>query len=73
MTATERRAAIAQAYLAEAAWQHELERHFGRNACNARYLPEGEGKPGTLLAALYAFYVEARAGFHAAMCTAREA
>lgn len=48
------REAIAQSYAAEAAWVDELNRVHPR-LVNARYLPEGRGEPGSLLAALHVF------------------
>jgi len=66
------RDAIAQAYVAEAAWMDELRRVHPRLA-NARYLPEGKGEPGTLLAALHAFHRAASDGMHQAFEAAREA
>jgi hypothetical protein len=72
MTALNLREAIAQAYAAEAAWIDELNAAHPR-LVNARYLPEGKGEPGTLLAALYAFHRDASDAMHAAFAAAREA
>ena len=66
------REAIAQAYVAEAAWIDELGRIHPR-LVNARYLPEGKGEPGTLLAALYSFHRDASDAMHAAFAAARQA
>lgn len=70
---TDLNSAIAQAMTAESAWEHELAACFGRDACNARYLPAGRGEPGTLLAALYAFHRQASEAMHRAFVAAREA
>ena len=38
---------------ADKAWQAELTRAFGRDACNARYLPRGKGEAGSSLRATH--------------------
>lgn len=65
-------AAIAQAYIADKAWQDELETRFGNDACNARYQPRGKGEPGSLLAALHAFYADASATMERAFAARRK-
>lgn len=70
MAAINVRQAIAQARAAEAAWLDELQQVHPR-LVNARYLPEGKGEPGTLLAALHTFHLEARDAMHAAFVAAR--
>lgn len=72
MSAINLREAVAQAYVAEAAWIDELRRVHPR-LVNARYLPEGKGKPGTLLAVLHAFHRAASDAMHQAFEAAREA
>jgi hypothetical protein len=53
MISTEiKRAAYLAFAAAEEAWSKELARCFGRNAGEARYYPEGKGKPGEPLHAL---------------------
>ena len=63
MTITAYKQAAAQAHIADEAWADELRRVHPR-LVNARYLPEGKGEPGTLLAALYAFRMASLAAFH---------
>lgn len=65
--------AIAQARIAEQAWEAELKNQFGKDANNARYYPRGKGEPGTLLAALHGFYAEASAEMHKAFEARRAA
>lgn len=38
---------------ADNAWMAELRRIYGRNACNVRYQPEGQGADNSQLRALY--------------------
>lgn len=64
------RESVAQAKLADAAWMDELRRVHPR-LVNARYLPEGKGKPGTLLAALHAFRMASLHAMHDAFAAAR--
>lgn len=73
MAASETAKAIAQAQIADDAWTHELETVFGSDACNARYQPRGRGEPGTLLAALHAFYRDASRAMENAMAARRKA
>jgi hypothetical protein len=49
------------------AWSAELQRRFGRRACEVRYLPEGNGEPGSELRRLN----EARELAPRAWCRAR--
>lgn len=72
MAALNLREAAAQAHIADRAWSDELRRVCPGNV-NARYLPEGKGEPGTLLAALHAFHRGASDAMHRAFSAAREA
>jgi hypothetical protein len=38
---------------ADDAWSAELTRQFGKQACEARYRPQGRGVPGSTLAAAH--------------------
>jgi hypothetical protein len=49
---------------ADKAWSRELQRVFGRKSGDKRYLPEGQGKPGTLLNALFLDYRAKQAAWH---------
>lgn len=47
------------------AWDIELARVFGKDACNARYLPRGKGEEGTELRRLHDAREAARRAWHA--------
>ena len=50
--------------VADDAWSAELQRIFGKDACNARYRPRGKGEPGTTLHNLHAVREAARITWH---------
>jgi len=44
---------VAASFAAEKAYTAEVERVFGADACQARYLPRGKGEPGSELRRLH--------------------
>lgn len=59
--------AFAATLAAEDAWQAEMVRRFGRDACNARYLPKGKGEEGSPLRQLHDALVAARTAWRATL------
>lgn len=57
-------AMYARAIEAETAWNRELKRTFGRDACHARYEKRGQGVPGGALNAAYVERTAAMAVLH---------
>lgn len=55
----------ARAIAAETAWSIQLRKHFGRDACNARYETRGRGVPGGALREAYDARTAAMAALHA--------
>jgi len=61
MTPPTKREAYDAAIAADSAWQAELVKTFGRQACNARYEKRGRGEPGSELARAHDAWMRAMA------------